>query len=77
MGAGRIFELVQRSESPQYNAVRFQVGFAVEDIAGARAHLLQAGVEHLIEIEGGESTSAYFRDPEGNIFEITRRSPES
>jgi predicted enzyme related to lactoylglutathione lyase len=77
VGAGRIFELVQRSESPQYNDVRFQVGFAVEDIGEARAHLLRVGVEPLTEIEGGESKWAYFRDPEGNVFEITQRSPES
>jgi predicted enzyme related to lactoylglutathione lyase len=76
MGEGRIFELIQRSEQPQYDEVRFQVGFAVEDIGRARARLLRAGVEPLTEIEGGEPTWAYFRDPEGNVFEITQRSPE-
>ena len=74
LGEGRIFELVQRSELPQYDDLRFQVGFAVEDIGVARAELLQAGVEPFIEIEGEESTWAYFRDPEGNVFEITQRS---
>jgi predicted enzyme related to lactoylglutathione lyase len=76
MGEGRIFELIQRSGLPQYDELRFQVGFAVEDIGKARAHLLRAGVEPLTEIEGGESTWAYFRDPEGNVFEITQRSHE-
>jgi catechol 2,3-dioxygenase-like lactoylglutathione lyase family enzyme len=73
MGQGRTFELVQRSELPQYDDLRFQVGFAVEDIGGACAELLQAGVEPLTGIEGEESTWAYFRDPEGNVFEITQR----
>jgi predicted enzyme related to lactoylglutathione lyase len=73
VGGGRIFELIQRSELPQYDTPRFQVGFAVEDIASARAQLLRAGVEPLTEIEGTESTWAYFRDPEGNVFEITQR----
>jgi predicted enzyme related to lactoylglutathione lyase len=77
MGGGRVFELLLRSELPQYDEPRFQIGFAVEDIATARAHLLRAGVEPLTEIEGGESTWAYFRDPEGNVFEITQRSAES
>jgi predicted enzyme related to lactoylglutathione lyase len=76
MGEGRIFELIQRSGLPQYDELRFQIGFAVEDIGKARAHLLRAGVEPLTEIEGGESTWAYFRDPEGNVFEITQRSHE-
>jgi catechol 2,3-dioxygenase-like lactoylglutathione lyase family enzyme len=74
MGEGRIFELVQRSELPQYDDLRFQVGFAVEDIGRACVELLQAGVEPLTGIEGEESTWAYFRDPEGNVFEITQRS---
>jgi|SRR5436190_4750133 len=77
LGGRRIFELVQRSELPQYDDLRFQVGFAVEDIGEARAHLLRAGVEPVTEIEGVESVWAYFRDPEGNVFEITQRSPES
>jgi hypothetical protein len=33
------------------------------------------GVEPLTGIEGGELKWAYFRDPKGNVFEITRRSP--
>jgi catechol 2,3-dioxygenase-like lactoylglutathione lyase family enzyme len=74
MGEGRIFELVQRSELPQYDDLRFQVGFAVEDITAARAELLGAGVEPLTGIEGHESMWAYFRDPEGNVFEITQRA---
>jgi predicted enzyme related to lactoylglutathione lyase len=73
MGEGRTFELLQRSELPQYDGVRFQVGFAVEDLEEARAELLQAGVEQITEIEGEESRWVYFRDPEGNVFEVTQR----
>ncbi len=74
MGGGRIFELVQRSELAQYDGLRFQVGFAVDDIEDARGRLIEAGVEPLTEIEGEESRWAYFRDPEGNVFEITQRA---
>jgi predicted enzyme related to lactoylglutathione lyase len=74
MGGGRIFELLERSELPQYDGVRFQVGFAVDDIEEARAELLRSGIEPLTEIEGEESRWAYFRDPEGNVFEITQRA---
>ena len=74
MGERRTFELLQRSDLPQYDGVRFQVGFAVEDIEEAHAELLRAGVEPLTQIEGEESKWAYFRDPEGNVFEITQRA---
>ena len=77
MGGARLFELLQRSELPQYDDAPFQIGFAVDDIVSARAPLLRAGVEPLTEIEGEESTWAYFRDPEGNVFEITQRLAES
>ena len=77
MGGGRTFELLQRSDLPQYDELRFQVGFAVEDIVAARARLLRVGIEPLTEIEGAESKWAYFRDSEGNVFEITQRSAES
>ena len=74
MGQGRVFELVQRSDLPEYDGRRFQVGFAVEDLHAARDRLLQQGAEPVSEIvEGGESSWAYFRDPEGNVFEITQR----
>jgi catechol 2,3-dioxygenase-like lactoylglutathione lyase family enzyme len=75
MGHGRVFELLQRSDLSQYDRPRFQVGFAVEDIQGAREQLLRLGADPISEIvEGGGSSWAYFRDPEGNVFEITQRA---
>jgi len=72
---GGLFELIQRDPSPEYGATRYQVGFTVEDIRAARAEFVRRGVTPLSEIEGEESGSSnlwcYFRDPEGNVFEIT------
>jgi predicted enzyme related to lactoylglutathione lyase len=74
MGRGRVFELIKRSDLPQYDRRRFQVGFAIEDIERGRGQLIQQGAEPLTEIMGGDTSSwAYFRDPEGNVFEITQR----
>jgi catechol 2,3-dioxygenase-like lactoylglutathione lyase family enzyme len=58
---------------------RVQLGFEVNDIELARSELLAAGVEALTGIEGDEDTGsrwAYFRDPEGNVFEIAQRSTD-
>lgn len=74
LGDGRTFELIRRSESPEYDQTRFQVGFEADDIRSARRELIGKGVEPISEImEGEESSWAYFRDPEGNVFEITQR----
>jgi predicted enzyme related to lactoylglutathione lyase len=74
LGEGRTFEVLQRSEAPQYERPRFQVGFTVEDIEAAREDLIRRGVEPITDIVRGEvSAWAYFRDPEGNVFEITER----
>jgi len=73
---GRTFEILGRSSVPQYDRRRVQLGFEVDDIELARTELLTAGVEPVTEIEGDEdggSRWAYFRDPEGNVFEITQR----
>jgi predicted enzyme related to lactoylglutathione lyase len=71
---GRSFELIQRSEAPEYDRPRFQVGFAVDDIHRVRTDLVRRGVQPVTEvIEGDGSSWAYFRDPEGNVFEITQR----
>lgn len=73
---GRTFEILARSSLPQYDTRRVQVGFEVNDIEQARAELLAAGVEAISDIEGAEddiSRWAYFRDPEGTVFEITQR----
>jgi catechol 2,3-dioxygenase-like lactoylglutathione lyase family enzyme len=74
-GAGML-ELVQRSEEPQYEVARYQVGYVVSDIGTARADLISRGAQPVSEIEGGDSDSGrwcYFRDAEGNVFELKER----
>jgi catechol 2,3-dioxygenase-like lactoylglutathione lyase family enzyme len=76
MGSGRLVELLARSVAPQYNERRCQVGFAVDDIHLAVDELVARGVERLTEIEGGPGSGqywCYFRDPEGNVFEIAQQ----
>jgi catechol 2,3-dioxygenase-like lactoylglutathione lyase family enzyme len=74
--SGGLFELIQRAPSRQYEATRYQVGFAVQDLHATREELIRRGVEPISEIDGLESGSrnvwCYFRDPEGNVFEITQ-----
>jgi predicted enzyme related to lactoylglutathione lyase len=71
MEGGRRFELIKRSSDPEYDGLRFQVGFEVEDIQSARDELIRRGVEPISELFlDAESPWAYFRDPEGNVFEI-------
>jgi catechol-2,3-dioxygenase len=75
-GGDGLFELIQQDPSPQYETKRYQVGFTVADIHAARDELVHRGVTTLSEIEGEESGSpnlwCYFRDPEGNVFEVTQ-----
>jgi catechol 2,3-dioxygenase-like lactoylglutathione lyase family enzyme len=76
VGQGLTFELVAQSEDPEYDAPRFQVGFSVDDIAEAARELRARGVEPVTEVKTGSDGSsqwAYFRDGEGNVFEITQR----
>jgi predicted enzyme related to lactoylglutathione lyase len=75
MGAGVTFELIRRSQDPEYDGRRYQVGFAVDDISAAREELLARGVEAVTDVVEGTDGSpwAYFRDPEGNVFEIKQR----
>jgi predicted enzyme related to lactoylglutathione lyase len=79
-----MFELIQRDALPQYDDKRYQVGFTVEDIHAARAELISRGAAPLTEIEptepGSHNLWCYFRDSEGNVFEITQwldRTPPS
>ncbi|HMC36462.1 MAG TPA: VOC family protein [Actinomycetota bacterium] len=73
---GGLFELIRRDPSPQYSAKRVQVGFTVEDIREARDELVARGAEPISDIEpdepGSDNLWCYFRDPEGNVFEITQ-----
>jgi predicted enzyme related to lactoylglutathione lyase len=75
-GGHRLLELLARSDKRQYNERRVQVGFAVTDIRAAVAELEARGVERITEIEGGPESGqywCYFRDPEGNVFELAQR----
>lgn len=72
-GETGVLELVQRSGEPQYDQARYQVGYAVADIESARDQLVSRGVQPVTEIEGDTQAGGrwcYFRDAEGNIFEI-------
>jgi uncharacterized protein len=76
MGGPNLFELVRIGDQPQYERARFQPGFAVEDIHAARARLVERGADAITAIEGGPDSGGYwcyFRDPEGNVFEISQR----
>jgi catechol 2,3-dioxygenase-like lactoylglutathione lyase family enzyme len=75
LGQGPTFELVQRSSEPEYDQTRYQVGFTVQNIEAARSSMLARGVTPVSEILGSPDGArwAYFRDPEGNVFEITER----
>jgi catechol 2,3-dioxygenase-like lactoylglutathione lyase family enzyme len=76
MGFPNILELLQRTDEPEYDRVRYQPGFAVDDIHAAREALIARGVTAITEIDGGPEAQGYwcyFRDPEGNVFEISQR----
>lgn len=79
MPTGEIFEVIERSEIPEYNGRRFQVGFEVADIHATRAELIQRGITPISEVMGDDSPDpwAYFLDPEGNVFEIKQRTSTS
>jgi predicted enzyme related to lactoylglutathione lyase len=79
MGFPNALELLQRSEEPEYDRARYQVGFAVGDIHTARERLIARGVEPVTRIDGGPGSQGYwcyFQDAEGNIFEISQRLGE-
>ena len=73
---GKLFELLAKSDKPQYDRRRVTFAFEVEDIRTARADLLARGIEPVTDIEGGADAKqywAYFKDAEGNLFEIVQR----
>ena len=79
MGWPNVLEILRRSEAPQYEQPRYQVGFAVEDIREVRQRLIERGVEAVTDVEGSPEVGgrwSYFRDPEGNVFEISERLGE-
>jgi len=61
---------------PCGSAISAKVGYAVADIESARDDLVSGGVRPVTEIEGDAQAGGrwcYFRDAEGNIFEIKER----
>ena len=79
MGFPNILELIHRGDEPQYDRRRFQPGFAVDDIQAVRNDLISRGATPIGEIGGGPDAQGYwcyFRDPEGNVFEISQRLGE-
>jgi len=77
MPTGEIFEVIERSEIPEYNGRRFQGGFEVANIEATRAELIRRGITPISAIMGTDSPDpwAYFLDREGNVFEIKQRKP--
>jgi catechol 2,3-dioxygenase-like lactoylglutathione lyase family enzyme len=77
MGSNRVFELIARNPNvPQYGTPGTVVGFEVEDIQAAAAELTARGVERVSDVEGGPDSGqywCYFRDGEGNLFEIAQK----
>jgi catechol 2,3-dioxygenase-like lactoylglutathione lyase family enzyme len=77
-GSGRVLELLAKQpETAQYSRPGYAVGFLVDDMRAAVAELTARGVEQVSGIEGGpESTQywCYFRDGEGNLFEIVQKT---
>jgi catechol 2,3-dioxygenase-like lactoylglutathione lyase family enzyme len=77
MGSNRVFELIARDPNvPQYGTPGTVVGFEVEDIQAATAELTARGVERVSGVEGGPDSGqywCYFRDGEGNLFEIAQK----
>jgi catechol 2,3-dioxygenase-like lactoylglutathione lyase family enzyme len=79
LGESRLLEICQGSGRPQYDRPRYQVGYAVDDIEAARAQLVARGVVPIGGLEGGSEPTGrwyYFRDAEGNVFELKERRQE-
>jgi predicted enzyme related to lactoylglutathione lyase len=77
LGKEGLFEIIaQDPSSPEYRDRGYRVGFEVRDINAAAAELVAQGVESITGVLGGpDSTNywSYFRDAEGNIFELSQR----
>lgn len=76
-GWPNLLETLARDESArQYDAERWQAGFAVTDISKARDELIARGAKPLTDVLGDAESAgywAYFEDPEANVFEISQR----
>lgn len=74
---GRLLELLARAPLAQYDQRRVTFAFEVEDIHAACAQLVRRGVEQVTGVEGGEESLqywTYFKDAEGNLFELVQRA---
>lgn len=70
---------MRRGDRPQIDQARYQVGYAVEDVRTAREHLIARGVQPISDVEGTAEAGGwwcYFRDAEGNVFELKERRTE-
>ena len=79
LGDARLLEIMRRGDRPQIDQARYQVGYAVEDVRAAREHLITRGVQPISDVEGSAETGGwwcYFRDAEGNVFELKERRTE-
>ena len=73
---GKLLELLAKSPKPQYDRRRVSFAFEVNDIQSARTKLIERGVEPVTGVEGGPESLqywAYFKDAEGNLFELVQR----
>lgn len=79
LGDARLLEIMRRGDRPQIDQTRYQVGYVVEDIEAAREQLISRGVQPISDIEGSVEAGGlwcYFRDAEGNVFELKERRTE-
>ena len=73
---GKLLELLAKSPLPQYDRRRVSFAFEVDDIHSARMELIDRGVEAVTKVEGGPRSRqywTYFKDAEGNLFELVQR----
>jgi len=77
LGWPTLFEVLQLDANrPQYDGRRYQTGFSTGDIDATFERLSERGVEAVTKPDGGPDSGgrwAYFRDVEGNVFEISQR----
>jgi catechol 2,3-dioxygenase-like lactoylglutathione lyase family enzyme len=75
LGEGTL-EVAQRTSGhPELQRAGTAVGYRVEDVHSARRELVARGAEPLTEVQGGPKAGSlwcYFRDAEGNTFQITQ-----
>lgn len=77
LGTEGLFEIIAHDpNAPEYRDRGYRVGFEVRDIHSVAAELVTQGVERVTGVLGGpQSTNywSYFRDAEGNIFELSQQ----